>query len=347
MVDAREGGIYRSDDAGQNWRRVSSDARVWQRGWYFGGITADPRDPNVVYVADTALYRSTDGGEHFDAIKGAPGGDDYHSLWIAPDDPARMILGSDQGAAISVDRGATWSSWFNQPTAQFYHVTTDNRFPYRVYGAQQDSGTAAVTSRSDYGQITFRDWSPIGGEESGYIVVDRSDPDVIFGGGPYGVLRRFNWTTAQTFDVSPAAIPFNGSKLRFTWTSPVVDSPQNPHVLYFGAQFVLRSEDAGQSWQAISPDLTLRNAAPAGAAPKEGGPGGKVGGEVGGVVYTIAPSPVRAHEIWAGTDNGLIQLTLDEGAHWANVTPPGVADWSHGQSDRSFALRRRHRLRRR
>ena len=328
VVDAREGGIYRSDDAGQNWRRVSSDARVWQRGWYFGGITADPRDPNVVYVADTALYRSTDGGEHFDAIKGAPGGDDYHSLWIAPDDPSRMILGSDQGAAISVDRGVTWSSWFNQPTAQFYHVTTDNRFPYRVYGAQQDSGTAAVTSRSDYGQITFRDWSPIGGEESGYIVVDRSDPDVIFGGGPYGVLRRFNWTTAQSFDVSPAAIPFNGSKLRFTWTSPVVDSPQNPHVLYFGGQFVLRSEDAGQSWLAISPDLTLRNAAPAGAAPKEGGPGGKVGGEVGGVVYTIAPSPVRAHEIWAGTDNGLIQLTLDEGAHWANVTPPGVADWS-------------------
>ena len=238
VVDAREGGIYRSDDAGQNWRRVSSDARVWQRGWYFGGITADPRDPNVVYVADTALYRSTDGGEHFDAIKGAPGGDDYHSLWIAPDDPARMILGSDQGAAISVDRGATWSSWFNQPTAQFYHVTTDNRFPYRVYGAQQDSGTAAVTSRSDYGQITFRDWSPIGGEESGYIVVDRTDPDIIYGGGPFGVLRRFNWTTAQSFDISPAAIPFNGSKLRFTWTSPLVDSPQNPHVLYFGAQFV-------------------------------------------------------------------------------------------------------------
>ena len=324
VVDAREGGIYRSDDAGQNWRLVSSDARVWQRGWYFGGITADPRDPNVVYVSDTALYRSTDGGEHFDAIKGAPGGDDYHTLWIAPDDPSRMILGSDQGAAISVDRGATWSSWFNQPTAQFYHVTTDNRFPYRVYGAQQDSGTAAVISRSDYGQITFRDWSPIGGEESGYIVVDRSDPDVVFGGGPYGVLRRFNWTTAQTFDVSPAAIPFNGAKLRFTWTSPVVDSPQNPRVLYFGAQFVLRSEDAGQSWQAISPDLTLRNAAPAGAAPKEGGPGG----EVGGVVYTIAPSPARAHEIWAGTDNGLIQLTLDEGAHWSNVTPPGVADWS-------------------
>jgi photosystem II stability/assembly factor-like uncharacterized protein len=321
VVDAREGGIYRSDDAGQNWRRVSSDSRVWQRGWYFGGITTDPREPNIVYVADTALYRSTDGGENFEAIKGAPGGDDYHTLWIAPDDPSRMILGSDQGAAVSVDRGATWTSWFNQPTAQFYHVTTDNRFPYRIYGAQQDSGTAAVASRSDYGQITFRDWSPIGGEESGYIVIDRTNPDIVYGGGPFGVLRRFNWTTGQSFDISPAAIPFNGSKLRFTWTSPVIDSPQNPHVLYFGAQFVLRSEDAGQTWQAISPDLTLRNPAPAAnAGPKEG--------EVGGVVYTIAPSPVVAGEIWAGTDNGLIQLTLDAGAHWSNVTPPDVENWS-------------------
>ena len=320
VVDAHQGGIYRSDDAGQNWRRVSSDARVWQRGWYFGGITTDPRDPDVVYVADTALYRSTDGGENFESFKGAPGGDDYHTLWIAPDDPARMILGSDQGAAISVDRGATWTSWFNQPTAQFYHVATDNRFPYRVYGAQQDSGTAAVASRSDYGQITFRDWSPIGGEESGYIVVDRTNPDIVYGGGPFGVLRRFNWTTAQSLDISPAAIPFNGSKLRFTWTSPVVDSPQNPRVLYFGAQFLLRTEDAGQSWQAISPDLTLRSPAPANITPKPG--------EVGGVVYTIAPSPARAGEIWAGTDNGLIQLTLDEGAHWSNVTPPGVEDWS-------------------
>ncbi|MFZ3215787.1 MAG: hypothetical protein WA192_06985 [Candidatus Acidiferrales bacterium] len=319
VVDAREGGVYRSDDGGQNWRRVSADARVWQRGWYFGAITADPKDANVVYVADTALYRSTDGGEHFEALKGAPGGDDYHYLWIAPEDPARMILGSDQGAAVSVDGGASWSSWYNQPTAQFYHVTTDNGFPYRVYGAQQDSGTAAVSSRSDYGQLTFRDWSPIGGEESGYIVVDRKDPNVVYGGGPFGVLRRFNWVTGQSFDISPTAILFNGSKLRFTWTSPLADSPENPRVLYFGAQFVLRSEDAGQSWRAISPDLTLRGTASDAGAKKD---------EAGGVVYTIAASPVRGGEIWAGTDNGLIQVTMDEGAHWANVTPAGVADWS-------------------
>jgi photosystem II stability/assembly factor-like uncharacterized protein len=325
VVDAHDGGIYRSDDAGENWRRVSADRRVWQRGWYFGGITADPRNPDVVYVMDTAIYRSTDGGEHFEAIKGAPGGDDYHSLWIAPDDPQRMILGSDQGTAISVDGAATWSSWFNQPTAQFYHVITDDRFPYRVYGSQQDSGTAAVSSRSDYGQITFRDWSPIGGEESGYIVVDRADPDTVYGGGPFGVVRRFNWITGQSFDISPSAIRYDNEKLRFTWTSPLVDSPRDPHVLYLGAQFVLRSNDRGQSWQAISPDLTVKNANAATAPGSNDAPKKE---EARGVVYTIAASPLRSGEIWAGTDNGLIQLTLDDGARWSNVTPPDIAEWS-------------------
>ena len=327
VVDAQEGGIYRSDDAGQNWHRVSGDHRVWQRGWYFGGITADPRNPDVVYVMDTAMYRSTNGGEHFEPIKAAPGGDDYHSLWIASDDPQRMILGSDQGAAISVDGATTWSSWFNQPTAQFYHVITDNRFPYRVYGSQQDSGTAALSSRSDYGQITFRDWQPVGGEESGYIVADRADPDIVYGGGPYGVVRRFNWITGQSFDVSPAAIRFNNEKLRFTWTSPLVDSPQNPQVLYFGAQFVLRSSDKGQSWQAISPDLTLRGAG-ANSAPNSATGAPPKTEESRGVVYTLAPSPMHAGEIWAGTDNGLIHLTLDNGAHWYNVTSPDIAEWS-------------------
>ncbi len=329
VLDAHDGGVYRSDDAGQNWRRASADRRVWQRGWYFGGITADPRNPDVVYVMDTAMYRSTDGGEHFEPIKAAPGGDDYHSLWIAPDDPQRMILGSDQGAAISVDGATTWSSWFNQPTAQFYHVITDDRFPYRVYGSQQDSGTAAVSSRSDYGQITFRDWQPVGGEESGYIVVDRANPDIVYGGGPFGALRRFNWTTGQSFDISPSAIRFNNEKLRFTWTSPVVNSPQNRQVLYFGAQFVLRSTDWGQSWQTISPDLTLRGAAMAAAQNQNSAPKTTPKKEQPrGVVYTIAPSPVRAGQIWAGTDNGVIQLTLDDGAHWSNVTPPDVAEWS-------------------
>ena len=319
LVDASAGGLYRSDDAGKTWRRVSSDHRISMRGWYFGGITADPRDPNAVYVANTSLYRSTDGGEHFDAIKGAPGGDDYHSLWIAPDDPQRMILGSDQGAAVSVDRGKTWSSWYNQPTAQFYHVITDNRFPYMVYGSQQDSGTAGVFSRSDYGQITFRDWTPVGGEESGYIAISPAEPNLVYGGGPLGMIFRFDWTTGQSLNIAPEPQVFAGNRLRFTWTSPLVFSPQNPAVLYFGAQYVLRTEDRGQHWQTISPDLTIATR-PVNATDAED--------EHRGVVYTIAPSPIRAGQIWAGTDNGFIRLTTDEGKTWDNVTPAGLPGWS-------------------
>ncbi|HYL68904.1 MAG TPA: hypothetical protein VEX69_07050 [Candidatus Limnocylindria bacterium] len=319
IIDASAGGLYRSDDAGSSWRRVSSDHRIWKRGWYFGGVTADPRDPNTVYVSNTSLYRSTDGGEHFDAIKGAPGGDDYHSLWIAPDDPQRMILGSDQGAAVSVDRGKTWSSWYNQPTAQFYHVVTDNRLPYIVYGSQQDSGTAGVSSRSDYGQITFRDWTPIGGEESGYIALSPSDPNFVYGGGPFGMVFRFDWTTGQSLSVAPEPEGSAGKRLRSTWTSPLVVSPQNPAVLYFGAQYVLRTEDRGQHWQTISPDLTFATR-PASTPDSQD--------EHKGVVYTIAPSPIRAGEIWAGTDNGFIRLTTDGGKTWDDVTPPGLPDWS-------------------
>jgi photosystem II stability/assembly factor-like uncharacterized protein len=319
LVDASAGGLYRSDDAGGTWRRVSSDHRVWMRGWYFGGITADPRDPNTVYIANTSLYRSSDGGEHFEAIKGAPGGDDYHSLWIAPDDPQRMILGSDQGVVISVDRAKSWSSWYNQPTAQFYHVITDNRFPYMVYGSQQDSGTAGVFSRSDYGQITFRDWTPVGGEESGYIALSPADPNLVYGGGPFGTIFRFDLNTGQSINVAPETQVFAGNRLRFTWTSPLVVSPQNPAVLYFGAQYVLRTDDRGQHWQTISPDLTLASR-PASAAESQE--------EHKGVVYTIAPSPIHAGQIWAGTDNGFIRLSSDEGKTWDDVTPAGLPEWS-------------------
>jgi photosystem II stability/assembly factor-like uncharacterized protein len=345
IVDAREGGLYRSDDAGENWRRVSGDARIWQRGWYFGSVTVDPRNADVVYVMDTSLYRSMDGGEHFAAFKGAPGGDDYHTLWIAPDDPQRMIFGSDQGAGISVDGGATWSSWFNQPTAQFYHVTTDNRFPYWVYGSQQDSGTAAVSSRSDYGQITYRDWSPIGGEESGYIAISPAEPGIVYGAGPYGVVMRFNWSTAQSLDVSPGAHAPNGETNRSTWTSPLIFSPQNPRRLYFGTQFVLVSETGGRSWAAISPDLTTRG------PERKAGAGGEKSPERG-VIYTIAPSPVGARQLWVGTDTGLIQLTTDEGAHWTDVTPPDITEWSkvnlieasHSEAGTAYAAVNRHEM---
>jgi photosystem II stability/assembly factor-like uncharacterized protein len=353
LVDAKEGGLYRSDDAGASWRRVSSDHRIWQRGWYFGGVTADPRDPNVVYVANTSLYRSADGGENFQPIKGAPGGDDYHLLWIAPDDPQRMIVASDQGTIVSVDGAKTWSSWYNQPTAQFYHVITDNRFPYWVYGSQQDSGTAAVQSRSNYGQITWREWSPIGGDESGYIVPDPTEP-VVYGGGPFGGLNRFDWITGQSLVISPQPVFSAANKLRFTWTSPLVISPQNPRVLYFGAQFVLRTEDRGMTWHAISPDMTLNS--PAAASTGEFGP--RTPGkpekkdEPRGVVYTIAPSPLRAGEIWAGTDNGLIHLTTDEGRNWMNVTPTGLPEWSevsliepsHFDAGNAYAAVDRHQV---
>ena len=343
LVDASAGGLYRSDDAGTSWRRVSSDRRIWKRGWYFGGVTADTRDPNTVYVANTSLYRSTDGGEHFDALKGAPGGDDYHLLWIAPDDSQRMILGSDQGAAVSVDRGKTWSSWYNQPTAQFYHVITDNRFPYMVYGSQQDSGTAGVSSRSDYGQITFREWTPVGGEESGYIALSPGDPNLVYGGGPLGMVVRFDWATGQSFSVAPEPQVYAGNRLRFTWTSPLVFSPQNPAVLYFGAQYLLRTEDRGQHWQAISPDLTVATGPVSAEDSKE---------EHKGVVYTIAPSPLRAGQIWAGTDNGFIRLTTDGGKTWDDVTPSGLPHWSmislmeasHFEAASAYAAVDRHQV---
>ena len=246
IVDAeKQSGLYRSDDGGDNWTLVGSDPRIHGRGWYFGTVFTDPKNPDTVYVPNVSLYRSTDGGKTFTAIKGAPGGDDYHFLWIDPADPTRMILGCDQGASISVDYGETWTTWNNQPTGQFYHVTTDNQFPYRVYGSQQDSGTAAVASRSDYGRITFRDWYSIGGGESGYIAPDPTDPNIVYGGDTYGELFRFDKRTGQSQKVSPwpeSAFmkAINQRKYRFTWTSPIVFSPQDSHVLYMGSQFLLR-----------------------------------------------------------------------------------------------------------
>jgi photosystem II stability/assembly factor-like uncharacterized protein len=316
------GGLYRSDDGGATWSRTCADPRIWGRGWYFGSVTVDPRDPDTVYVPNVALYRSTDGGVSFTAVKGAPGGDDYHALWIDPGEPRRMIAGSDQGATVSIDGAATWSSWYNQPTAQIYHVAVDRRFPYRIYGSQQDSGTVAIASRGDSGRITACDAQTAGGEESGYLLPDPADPDVVYGGGPGGTLLRFDRKTGQSQTVSPwperswrVALP----KLdyRFTWTSPLAFSPQEPGVLYMGSQFVLESRDAGHSWRKISPDLSRTGQAPAGTV-----------GRGYGVVYSIAPSPRQAGVIWAGTDDGKIALTRDGGHTWADVTPPGLSLWS-------------------
>ena len=345
--DAKHGGIYRSDDGGANWTRTSADQRVWQRGWYFAGITADPKDPDTVYVMDTAMYRSTDGGKTFAAIKGAPGGDDYHTLWIDPNDGARMILGSDQGVVVSVDRAQTWSSWYNQPTGQFYHVITDSRFPYWVYGAQQDSGAATVVSRSRHSGIGPLDWLPLDvGGENGYIAPDPRHPGFVFG----DTLTLENVTTDWEQSVDPT-LSRPGTVWLNTWTLPVVFSAADKTSLYFGHQVIFRSRNRGQSWTVVSPDLTrpTQNTPATLDAPTIADNNGV---HRHGVVYTIAPSPLDAKLLWAGTDDGWIWLTRDGGAHWRNVTPRGLTPWSkiglidasHFNKNVAYAAIDRHRL---
>ncbi len=332
LIDAEKPGLYRSDDGGEHWELVGTDPRITSRDWYFGEVVVDPHDADVVYVPNVGLNRSTDGGRTWTPIKGAPGGDDYHALWIDPADSARMITGVDQGATITVDAGATWSTWYNQPTAQFYHVAVDNAFPYRIYGAQQDSGTVGIASRGNYGAITPADWQTVGGGESGYIVPDPDDPDVIYGGNTNGGLFRFVRSTGQSHDIAPrVARDFGGPRrdatYRYTWTSPIAFSVTKPRAIYFGSQSVLRSTDRGQSWTPISSDLSRRGRE---AVPATGGRmiQDLAPTEALGVVYTIAPSAVRAGLIWAGTDDGLIHLTRDGGKTWTDVTPRALDAWS-------------------
>lgn len=350
LVDAKKGGVYRSDDAGAHWSLADSEQRIWGRGWYFGGITVDPKNPDTVYVCNTSTYRSTDGGKSFDAIKGAPGGDDYHSLWIDPDHSNRMILASDQGVVISVDDARTWTTWYNQPTAQLYHVITDNRFPYWIYGAQQDSGSVGVVSRSNGFAITARDWRPIGvGGESMYIAPDPLDPNILYGGAFGAAVARYNLTTGESRDISPALA--HPGDYRRTWTLPLVISPRDPHEIYFSTQILFRTVNSGQTWQVLSSDLTREDPGvpPNLDAPTAAdGPGAKRRG----VIYTIAPSPARAGEIWIGTDDGLIQMTRDDGKTWHNVTPPELTPWSkvglieasRHDADTFYAAVDRHRL---
>jgi len=332
LIDAtgKDRGLYRSDDAGVNWRRVDSDPRISGRGWYFGEVDVDPKNPDLVYTPNVSIYRSADGGKTFTALKGAPGGDDYHTMWINPNNPNTIFFGSDQGVGISLDGGKTWSSWYNQPTAQFYHVTVDNQFPYHVYGAQQDSGSIDTSSRSNDGSLTFRDWHPTAAGESGYIAPDPKDFNIIYGGSTFGELFRYDRRTGQAQVIAPEAVRHFGgdpteSENRFTWTSPLVFSPQDSHTLYYGSQYVLKSIDQGSSWTKISPDLTGTEP----KASKEGPTTAENAMQRGhGVVYTIAPSPVAAGQIWAGTDTGLIHVTRDGGKTWNKVTPSGLPAWS-------------------
>ncbi len=322
LVDAKPayGGLYRSDDSGESWQRVNNEPRIWSRGGDFACVRVDPKDENKVYVANTSTYRSTDAGRTFTAIKGAPGGDDYHTIWINPENPDIIFLGVDQGATLSVNGGKTWSSWYNQPTAQFYHVITDNRFPYWVYGGQQESGSAAVESRSDDGSISFRDFHPVGVEEYGYVAPDPLNPDIIYG----GKATRFNWITKDVQDVSPQVLR---GPYRFVRTMPLLFSPVDPHILYLGSNVLFKTTDGGNSWQTISPDLTRKEwAMPSVIQAFE--TQDPEHGHHRGVIYTLAPSPRDGDLIWAGTDDGLIHITRDGGAHWRDVTPPELTPWS-------------------
>ena len=326
LVDAKEGGVYRSDDAGANWQRVNHEERVWGRGSDFACVRIDPKDKDVIYIANTSTYRSMDGGASFTAIKGAPGGDDYHTIWINPDDPSIILLASDQGATISVNGGETWSSWYNQPTAQFYHVITDKRFPYWVYGGQQESGSVGTASRGDDGEITFRDWHPVGVEEYGYVAPDPLNPNIVYG----GKVSRYNQATGEVQQVGPS-LGRRGGKYRFVRTMPLLFSPVDPHILYLGSQMLLRTANGGQSWEEISPDLTRASSEiPPGIPPNLGvfTSADPEKGKHRGVIYTIAPSYKDGNVIWVGTDDGLIHLTRDAGKTWTNVTPPALTPWS-------------------
>lgn len=348
IVDAEAGGMYRSDDGGATWTRTSDDSRIWGRGWYFGGITVEPDDAGVVYSCNINLYQSNDAGKTFVPVKGAPGGDDYHQLWIDPDAPQRRILGVDQGCVVSTNKGDTWSSWYNQPTGQFYHVITDDAFPYNVYGSQQDSGSASIPSRTNTRDgITMMEFREVtAGGESDNIAPDPNDHDIIYGGRVEKLDRR----THQTRSIDPMLATMEQD--RRTWTLPLVFSYRDPKVLYFANQKMYRTDDGGGHWSVISPDLTREdpgtppNLDPATAAlnPQPG--------TRRGVIYAIAPSRVADDHIWAGTDDGQIWRTTDEGLHWTNVTPPSLTGWSkvgiietsHFDVETAYAAIDRHRL---
>ncbi len=332
LVDAGPqgpGGLYRSDDSGASWRQVNPDRSL--AGWYMGRIAADPGNRDSVYVPGRSLRHSEDAGRTFRIVKGAPGGDDYHFLWINPRDTRYRAVASDQGTVVSVNGGRSWSSWYNQPTGQLYHVETDDRFPYWIYSGQQDSGTVGIASRSDYGAPNFRGWHPVGGEERGWDVPDPLDPEVVYGTGLGGGLSRYDNRTGQVEEISPTVESTYGRRPtegrdRYTWITPLAISRRPPHTLYFGSQVLLRSNDHGRSWEAASPDLTGAVAGTTGCGADVTLSQARACGF--GVIYSLSLSPLDEREIWAGTDDGIIQLTRDGGSTWRDVTPPGLPVWS-------------------
>ncbi|NJD23453.1 MAG: glycoside hydrolase [Melioribacter sp.] len=321
-VDAgKYGGIYRSDDAGESWSNINSDGRLWGRGDDFAEVKVDPFNPDIVYSADIVVWKSVDGGKTWSGFRGAPGGDDYHRIWINPDNSNIILFASDQGAIITVNGGETFSSWYNQPTAQFYHVSADNDFPYNVYSGQQESGSVGIASRGNDGQITFREWHPVGAEEYGYVVADPKDPNIIYG----GKISKYDKRTGQTQNISPEI--GRGGKYRFIRTAPILFNPVDNKTLYYAGNVLFKTLDGGNSWEIISPDLSREN--------------WDIPTSVGiytneemktmprrGVIYTVAPSYVDINTIWCGTDDGLIHVTKDGGKTWKNITPPEITSWS-------------------
>ncbi|HEX5435959.1 MAG TPA: glycosyl hydrolase [Gemmatimonadaceae bacterium] len=350
-----QGGFFRSDNGGESWTRMSSDPALWGRGWYFEHIAVDPKDPDVVYVPNVALSRTRDGGKTWDVIRGSPGGDDYQGAWVSPDDPNTVIIASDQGTIITNNAKAddpkqvTWTSWYNQPTAQIYHVSVDYSFPYWVTGAQQDSGAVAVRSRGKFAEIRLGDWQPVGaGGESGYTAGDPLHPGVIYG----GTGTRYDIALNLRLPGTTAPQVPEGEKTRKDWTAPLVLSMADPRALYFGYQYLFLSTDCAKTWTRISPDLTrphpgvpklMDAAAAADLDPNNG---------QRGVVFTIAPSPLLVPMVWVGTDDGFIQVTMNNGKSWENVTPPPVTAWSritmveasHVDFNTAYASVDRHQL---
>jgi photosystem II stability/assembly factor-like uncharacterized protein len=321
-VEVRGSGfIYRSDDAGESWRRMSEDGRVAGRPSDFAEVKVDPTNPDIVYSASVVTWKSTDGGTTWTGFRGAPGGDDYHRIWINPLNPKIILLAADQGAIITVNGGESWSTWYNQPTAQFYHVSADNAFPYRVCGGQQESGSACVSSRGNDGQITFREWHPVGVEEYGYVAADPLDPDIVYG----GKVSRYDRRTGQVQNVAPKL--FRDPNYRVLRTAPVLFSPVDPRLLYFATNTIWTTRDGGGNWRQISGDLTRTDSVVPASVGKYATTPQAIARHPG-VIYTVAPSYRSGNVIWAGSDDGLIHLTMNGGRSWTNVTPPGLAPWS-------------------
>jgi photosystem II stability/assembly factor-like uncharacterized protein len=354
LIEAQKGGLYRSDDSGNTWTLVNSDERYRQRAWYFTHVFADPKSVDTLYILNTGAFRSNDGGKTFTLLP-APHGD-HHGLWIDPTNPQRIMNSNDGGVTISLDGGKTWTEQNNQPTAQFYHVAIDNHFPYRIYGAQQDNTTVAIANEDDDGVIGRQDWYEVGGGESGYISPDPKDPDVAYAGSDAAIITRYDHSTNQLQDISPYPLDTSGNgaanlKYRFQWTEPILVSNYDSNVIYTASQYVMKTSDRGHSWSAISPDLTRNDKS------KQQPSGGKITLDITSVeyydtVFALAESTLKQGMLWAGTDDGLIQLTRNDGKTWENVTPKDMPEWSmvsiieasHHDPGTAYAAIDRHKL---